>query len=296
MNLLKRTLVFILPVIGIGALVGGCGGASDKKISEIEGRIKALETKGVPDSVLAGVKVYTYNVSTGKKTGNMNLAISYTDSMLKGIKAAEDWYTNAMTSYKPKVESLKANLTDKKKSLTGLQLRVADSMMAVADSFIKLDWIIQANGKLCKLDSVMPNLQTCEQTAAQVRKALVGKWADVHKVKSDDGKYSSTESRKYTFGADGSYQADESMKGQTMQYLKEDWQFISWGTWDLIGDTVKIHITREKCPRQIYTNFNMKTNKWDEKKSPTYDSTLTGNLKDKFMTFKDIKDVFKKSK
>lgn len=296
MNYFKHSLALILPVIGISALVSGCGGASEKKISEIEGRIKVLEEKGVPDSVLSNVKVYTYNVETAKKAGNMTTAISYTDSMIKGIKIVEDWYTNTMASYKPAIESLKGSLTEKKKSLSGLQLKAADSMIAVADSFVKINWLIQAKGKLCTLDTIMTDLQKCEAAAAQTKKILTGTWTDIHKVKSDDGKYSSTEKRVYKFGPDGSYNAQEEMKGQTMEYLKEDWQFVSTGTYDLKGDTIRIHVTREKCPRQIYTQFNMKTKKWVEEKKPTYDSTIINNSKDKFMVFKDIKEVFKKSR
>jgi hypothetical protein len=296
MKLLKHSLAFLLPVIGVSAFVSGCGGASDKKISEIEGRIKALEAKGVPDSVLSNIKVYTYNVATGKKAGNMSTAIAYTDSMIKGIKIAEDWYTNTMASYKPAVESLKSSLAAKKSNLSGLQLRAADSMLAIVDSFVKIDWLIQAKSKLCDFDTMMTDLQKCEKTAAQIKKVLPGTWTDIHKIKSDDGKYSATEKRIYKFGADGSYNAQEEMKGQTMEYFKEDWQFVSSGTYDLKGDTIRIYITKEKCPHQVYTQFNMKEKRWIEQKKPTYDSTITNHSKDKFMTFKDMREVFKKSK
>ena len=62
------------------------------------------------------------------------------------------------------------------------------------------------------------------------------------------------------------------------------------------GDTVLMFVEREKCPRQVYHNYMKKDGRlrWVKNVSPTYDSTIVGHGKDRYMTYQYLLDFFKK--
>lgn len=291
---LKRLIPYLALSVISAVLAVGCGGASEKKLAEIESRIKALQEKGVPDSVLANVKVYHYNVISAKKVSNAGNAKKYTDSMLVAIVKAEQWYETSMQEFKPYIDNLRKKIVDKKSALTGLQLKTADSVLSIADSFINLNWLIQARWKMDKLDSLMPLLEENEAKAQKIRKQLVGKWGDSHWIKPEDANYKALDKRVYKFTKDGKFEGSEEMNGQTTDYMKEEWQFLSWGTYDLKGDTIHLFISREKCPKQVFTQLNVRENKWVRNVKSTYDSTITNGSKDRFIVFDYLKENFKK--
>lgn len=265
-----------------------------KKGEPIESRIAALTAKGVPDSVLSNVKVYLYNTTSLKKTGQYGKARAYGDSLKIGIKAAETWYETTMQTSKPYIETLRATLTTKIETLSGLPRKDADSLLSVIDSFSTINWLIQAKNKLDKLDTIMPILLQNEATAKTVLTKLTGTWRDVHVIRAEEDNFKATQRRTYKFAKDGAYEGSEAMVGQTTPYMKEDWKFLSWGTFDLMGDTIYLNITREKCTRQVFTQLNVKENKWTRNVKPTYDSTITDGSKNRFITFNDLKLEFKK--
>ncbi|HLV33170.1 MAG TPA: hypothetical protein VKY57_16505 [Chitinispirillaceae bacterium] len=274
-------------------LLTGCG-TSEKKLEEIEGRISALEEKGVPDSVLSSVKVYVYNVKAAKKGSNAGIIRKYADSMAIGIEQAESWYQKSMEEFKPYVESKKQELGEQKINLTGLQLKTVDSMFTLVDSLVQINWLIQAKNKVDKLDSIMPVLLENEKKASEIRNKLTGKWTDIHWVKPEDVNYKALDKRIYTFKKDGSFEGSESLKGQTTEFLKEDWHFLSWGKYDLKGDTIHLFIDREKCLRQIFIQWHINKKTWVKDEKPTYDSTITDGSKDRFITFDYLKENFRK--
>lgn len=295
MKVVRSLSVCCLSLLLVAGLAVNCG----KKGPTMEERIKALEEKGVPDTILADIKVYLYNVTSLAKTGQGGKARTYRDSLKNGLAAAEAWYDQTMTANKPIIDNLYKSFTERKATLTGLPLRDADSLIKIADSLIAKNWLIAARTKLEQFDTIMGILVRNETTAKELRKKLVGTWKDVHIVRpnEDEGyKFKATETRVYKFGADGSFEGQEEMHGQTTPFMKEDWKFISWGKYDLMGDTIYQFIEREKCVQQIFTQLNAKTNKWDRNVKPTYDSTITNNSKDRFITFDDLKIAFKKIK
>ncbi len=264
-----------------------------------EERIKALEEKGVPDSVLANVKVYLYQVNAARKSAQAGKARTYSDSLKKGMVAAEAWYEQAMQTNRPIVEKLRNSFVERKASLSGIRLTDADSLLKIADSLIAKNWLVQARTKLESFDTIMGILVKNEQKAKEIRKLLIGTWKDVHVVRpnEDEGyKWKAVETRIYKFGADGSFEGHEELHGQTAPIRKEDWKFLSWGKYDLMGDTIYQFITREKCVEQVYHFLDPKTNKWRREEQKTYDSTITNGSKDRFIVFSDLKLEFKKIK
>jgi hypothetical protein len=281
-------------------MIAGLAVDCAKKGPTIEERIKSLETKGVPDSVLSSVKVYLYNVTNLGKTGQIGKARLFKDSLKTGIVAAEAWYDKAMQENKTYIESIKKTINDGKSKLTGLPLKDCDSLLKVADSFVSINWLIQARTKFDDLNGMMPVFLKNQERAAELRPKLYGTWKDVHVLRppedEEGANYKATETRIYSFAKDGGFTGVEEMHGQTTPYIKEDWKFLSWGTFDLMGDSIYLFITREKCAQQVFTQFNNKTKKWDRLEKPTYDSTITNNKKDKFITYDDLKIAFKKVK
>lgn len=293
---LRTVLTLSLSFSLVAAAVISCG----KKGPAFDERIKTLETKGTPDSVLSSVKVYLYNVNNLGKTGQIGKVRLYKDSLKTGLAAAEAWYEKAMQDNKVYIENVKKTINEKKAKLTGLPLKDCDSLFNVADSFVTINWLIQARTKFEQLDAMMPVFEQNQERAAELLPKLYGTWKDVHVLRPPEDEegahYKATETRIYTFGKDGKFYGIEEMHGQTTPYMKEDWKFISWGTYDLMGDSIYLFINREQCAQQVFTQLNNKTNKWDRNVKPTYDSTVTNNKKDKFITWDDLKIAFKRSK
>ncbi|MBN1577176.1 MAG: hypothetical protein JW913_11525 [Chitinispirillaceae bacterium] len=295
MKLLRSFSVCALSFLMVASIAIDCG----KKGPTIEQRISALQEKGVPDTVLANVKLYLYQVNSARKASQAGAARTYGDSLKKGIVIAEAWYDQAMQTNKPIVEKLRKSFVDRKASLSGLQLQDADSLLKITDSLIAKNWLVQARTRMESFDTIIGVLVQNEEKAKEIRKKLVGTWKDVHELRpnEDEGyRWKAVETRIFKFGADGSFEGHEEMHGQTAPIRKEDWKFLSWGKYDLMGDTIYQFITREKCVQQLYHFLDPKTNKWRREDQKTYDSTITNGAKDRFITFDDLKIAFKKIK
>jgi hypothetical protein len=145
----------------------------------------------------------------------------------------------------------------------------------------------------------MPTLLESQERADELRPQLYGTWKDVNTVSKPEDEegpnYRATETRIYTFGKDGSFAGVEEKHGQSSPYLKEDWKFISNGTFDLMGDSICMFVKHEKCVQQMYTRYYTDVKKWKPEPKPTYDSTFATPKKD-IITWSDLKIEFKYSK
>jgi hypothetical protein len=294
MKLLRFSFVCTLTFFLLSSIIVNCG----KKGPTIEERIQTLQDKGTPDSVLANVKVYLYQYTSAKKASQSGIMRTYKDSLKKGIVVAEAWYEEAMTTNKPIIDNLKKSIVERKAKLSGLPLQDCDSLLAIADSLVSKNWLVQARTKFESLDSIIPIFLSNQEKGEKLRKKLIGSWKDVHTLHSPDDspkKFFAKEVRVFTFNDDGSFESSEECKGQTDIIRKEDWKFLSYGTFDLMGDTIYQFINREKCTRQIYTFLDPKTMKWKKPEvKPTYDTTITDGSKDRFIVWDDLKVEFKK--
>ncbi len=275
----------------LGLILAGCGGVSQEKLDVAKAQIAELESKGVPDSLLSKPKVFLYQTTTALKTSNSGLARRGYDSLTITLDYAQSWYEATMKQLKPRVASLRAKIEEGTEGLTGLQRAFADSMIGLVDSFTAKNWMLQAEQKASALEQTLPLLQEDEKKAQRIRKRLPGRWRGRRVIK-EPGK-NAVEKRELVFKTDGSIQVTEEMRGQTSEYLKEDWKFISWGTYDIKGDTIKLFIEREKCPRQTFWNYRDGKG-WVKEDQPTYDSTITNGSKDRFMTYDYVTEYFSK--
>jgi hypothetical protein len=153
-------------LVAAGSALTGCG-VTQKKIESYEAQLKSLETKGVPDSILSSVRVYLSQIISGKKSSLGTVVRTSSDSVQHYLAAAEKWYESTVQIAKPRVDSLVKVFTSKKDMLSGLQLREADSQLAIVDSFSKLSWHMQAQKQAELLDTLMPQLLRDERPKSQ---------------------------------------------------------------------------------------------------------------------------------
>lgn len=284
-NIITATLVAMF-------IMAGCG---KNKLEDAESRIKALEEMGAPDSVLSGAKVNLFQATSAKKIGNTKFLRRYTDSTILCLEKAEADFNAEVEKFRPYVENTRKSVKERIKQLSGLQLETAKEFDTELDSLANKGWILQAKMKCEFLDTFMNTLLNDEEKAKAATAAIAGTWFS---TRVPDKGYKAVEKRKFTFTADGKFTGEEEMKGQTSSETKEDWKFLSWGEYKIKGDTILLNVQREKCERQNFWNHKVKDGKlvWDPYVAPTYDSTITGGKKDRWLTFEHIKENFDKKK
>ena len=270
-------------------LLVGCG--SDHSITALEARLKVLEAKGLPDSILSSARFDLDKVKTGKKLGLVSEVDASLDSLKVHVKAAEKWSDGVMQANMARADSLSKLLATEKAGLTGFQLKEADSLFSPIDSNFKKGWYLQARGAADHLDSMMPSLLRDEENAKQVSGKIIGTWTMLKHHREDGA--NAVEKTKVSFLKDGTFAMDEEMKGQTSPQLKEDWQFLTQGNYGLKGDTILLMTKTEKCPRQIYWNLD-DNNKWVKTDKKPYDTVITDGSKDRSIAFSYLKENYKK--
>ena len=122
--------------------------AVNRMVEDAEKRVNALSEKGVPDSSLSRAKVFLYQAKDAKQRGNVGLAKMSADSMRILIAQAEAQYEDNMNRLKPWIQQQKQHIQQATAHLTGLHKRHADSLMGVIDSFIAMNWLLQADPTL----------------------------------------------------------------------------------------------------------------------------------------------------
>jgi len=272
-------------------LIAGC--VVQKKLDDAQRRINALEEKGAPDSVIAGAKVALFQATSAKKIGDTKFVRKFTDETMICLEKAETDFNAAIEKMRPYVESTRKTIKKRMKQLSGLQLKTAQGFDAAIDSMVNKGWILQAKQKCEFLDTLMNSLLKDEEKAKEAKSSIVGTWVS---TRVPDAGYKAVEKRKFTFGADAKFSGEEEIKGQTSAETKEEWKFLSWGSYQIKGDTVLMNVQREKCARQNYWNHKIKNGKlqWVLYEAPTYDSTITNGKKDRWLTFEHIKETFDK--
>jgi hypothetical protein len=289
-------VVFALSVI---ALISGCS-VSQRALDDAQRRIDALKAKGVPDSSLSTALVYLYQAKDANQRGNKGLARLSADSMRILIAQSEALYSENLIKLRPTVDSLIFIINKAKSELSGLQVKKLDSAMKVIETFSQKNWIyqVEANVKAVVAD-MLPQLKFNEARAKELRNRVVGEWVCINKTKNDENKaINSVEKKVFIFNKDGSAKLVESKKGQSSQVLKEDYEFNSYGTYDLLGDTIMIFIKRFASVKQNFENQVDKNGKkvWETQKQPTYDSTITDGSQDRWIPFTEMQTDFVQEK
>lgn len=292
---MKRFIVVLLSLTALVTFIG-CG-VSKSKLAEAEKRVETLLEKGVPDSLLSRAKVFIYQAREAKRRGDGALAKMSADSMEALLQQAEENYANDLQRLRPYIDSLKGVFNEERKQLSGLQEKRLDSLVGVVDSFAQMNWMLQAEAKAKEIVAYLPELRDAESKAEKLRSKVYGTWVCTNVTKKEsDPSVNAVEKKIFTFNRDGSAKFVEKKKGKSGQFLKEDWEFRSFGTFDIFADTVHVFVDRFAAVKQDFTELKKVNDKpkWVTKSHPTYDSTITDGSQNRYIDYDDLLADFKR--
>lgn len=290
--------VRIIKLTGVTVLLSivGCG-VNEKTFTNAEKKIADLKSQGVMDSTLSTVKVLLYQARDAQQRGNTGLAKNTTKQLKRELASVEATFKETVNRLMPKIDSLRSVIRATRSGLTGLQLKKIDSMMVPVDSFMRLKWYLSAYSKAQEIGSMIPQFNKDEERAKELKTIIPGEWVCTNITKSKEVKgVHAVEKKIFTFNRDGSVLLIETKKGQSGPFLKEDWEFKSWGTYDMNGDTIHLFINRFASIRQnferLYFEDGGKKKVWKKEPQPTYDSLITDGSQDRYITYPDLKEDF----
>ena len=297
--MIKR-LALLTVVAGIACLIAACS-VSDRAIASAEKRINALKAKGVPDSALSPCLVYLYQAREMKKSHQAGESRAGMKMLRIELAKAEALYRDQIANLRPTVDANLATINAARQRYDGLELKKLDSLTAVVDSFLRIEWLLQANTKAEEIIKRLPQFDFDSDRAKEIRPRLAGEWVCANKTTSKENKaINAVEKKIFIFEKDGTARLVENKKGQSGPYLREDWEFNSWGKWNVNGDTVRLFIDRFAAVRQnfqrMYLSDGGKKKEWRNEPQPTYDSTITDGSQDRFVTFTDLQSDFEQVK
>ena len=217
--------------------------------------------------------------------------------MKRELASVEANFKETVNRLMPVIDSLRSVIRATRSGLTGLQLKKIDSMMVPVDSLLAMKWYLAAHTKAQEIGSLIPQFNKDEERVKELRSILPGEWVCTNITKSKEEKgVNAVEKKVFTFNRDGSVLLEENKKGQSGPFLKEDWEFKSWGKYDMNGDTIHLFIDRFASLRQnferLYLEDGGKKKVWKKEPQPTYDSTITDGSQDRYITYEDLKGDF----
>ena len=291
---LSRRLCAVV-LAGVTAALIGCS-VSDETLNATQQRMDELKAKGVPDSALSGVKVYLFEARDCKARDLGGQARKAADSMLMMLRKVEDYYANHVAKLQPVIDSLLAVADQSRSALSGAQIHKLDSLKGVVDSLAKAQRPVEAEKLARALVARMPALLEDQKKADGLAKIIPGTvWECVNKKTSDVFKeVNAVEKKVFTFGKDGKAVYVESEKGRSDKDTKNDYEFVSYGTYDFAGDTIIVRVNRFIAKRQIIDVRWEKDGKesWKRDVGPMYDSAITDGSQDRWISLADLKEDF----
>jgi hypothetical protein len=300
---MKKWLAILATAAFIGSMFA-CS-VSDSMLEDADKRLKALKSKGLPDSVLSQPQVHLYQAREAKRKSQFSdtkaEARNAAKLMKKELLKAEAYYQEKVSKLRPTVDSLRAIIKTARGNYTGLVLKRYDSLSAMVDSFSRVDWLLQSYTRAKELIGLIPRFIVDVERAKKLRDTVPGEWVCSQKDTNAENKDVNAVTKKiFTFEKNGKARFVESKKGQSGLYLKEDWQFLSTGTWEIAGDTVHIFVNRFAAERQMFERLYImdggKKKEWRKEPKPTYDSTITDGSQDRYVAYSDLKEDFVQTK
>lgn len=290
-----------LNFISLTAIIAitGCGGVSKKSIDTAHKRIETLKSQGVPDSMLSMAKVYLNQVEIFQEKGKTPDAKKSAIELEKQLADAENFFKNSVSNLLPSIEALKSKIKSSRSEFSALQGKKIDSMLTVVDSFVGIKWYLQANNTAQEIANRIPQFREDQQKANEIMKKVPGEWVCTNHIKGTENKeINALEKKIFSFDRKGSVKLIENKKGRSGPYLKEDYEYRSVGTWDVLGDTIYLFINRFTAVRQNFERMYKENNKfiWKKENHPPYDSTITDGSQDRNIIFADLLGDFQQTR
>ncbi|MBN1308845.1 MAG: hypothetical protein JXA18_13055 [Chitinispirillaceae bacterium] len=294
--------VRLIKLFGVTALLSlvACG-VNERFYANAEKKIAELKAQGVMDSTLSNAKVLMYQSKSAQEQGNTGLAKTSAKSLKRELASVEATFKETVNRLMPVIDSLRSVIRAARSGLTGLQLKKIDSMMVPVDSLIGIKWYLSAYTKAQEIAGRIPEFNKNEERAQELKTVLPGEWVCINETKSKEVRgVHAIEKKIFAFNRDGSVLLTETKKGQSGPFLKEDWEFKSWGNYDMHGDTIHLFIKRFASLRQNFQRLyvdkvgDREKRTWKSEPQPTYDSTITDGSQDRYITYTDLKEDFVK--
>ncbi len=289
----RRSLIQLLSLTALIAVVS-CS-VSEKTLENGQKRIDALKSQGMPDSLLSQAKMFLVQARDEKLRNNNMVSLKAADSLNIVLKQLETSYKNDLSNLASQIESLRAQVNETRSQVSGFQVQRIDSMMHVVDSFVSIKWYPDALAKIKTVIDVLPQVKIDEQKANELKGKVNGTWTCTNVTKhSEDPTVHAVEKKIFIFNNDGSCKFIENKKGKSGPFLKEDYEFVSYGTYGYKGDTVYLSINRFAAVRQNFERLFIEGKKrtWKQDLQPTYDSTITDRSQDRYVAYPDLVSDF----
>ena len=249
--------------LSVVLLFMGCK-SYEQKLESTQSRLKAIEDKGLPDSVVTPVRMAIVASQGEKKRNRVGEANKKLKEATLSVKKAEDFLEKSLSVKKPEVIARFNSFKEKaSKELRGLHKLDADSLLGAADSLLKIDFFFKAERFLDKFEKDYPKMVRAQVVADSLRPKVRGRWVFTETTKHQENKnVNAVEKKVFSFDGNGKSMFVEEKHGQSAPNLKEDWKFETWGNWDMKGDTVWVIATKFIQNKQTFWQYNELTKKW----------------------------------
>lgn len=286
-----------LYLISLTAIVvlAGCGGVSQETLDQAQKRIDNLKTQGIPDSMLSMAKVYLAQAIISKDKGKTPDAKKAAVELEKQLSDVEKYYKNHVSNLLPSIESLKSQIKSAREEFSALQAKRIDSMLIVVDSFVNVKYYLQANNTAKEIMNSIPQFREDQKKANEIIKKIPGEWVCTNHIKGTENKaINAIEKKIFSFDKKGGVKLIENKKGQSGPFLKEDYEYRSVGTWDVLGDTIYLFVNRFTAVRQNFERMHKEGKKliWKKENHAPYDSTITDGSQDRNIIYADLLSDF----
>jgi len=290
-----------LHLIGLTAIVvlAGCGGVSQETLDQAQKRIDNLKSQGIPDSMLSMAKVYLAQAIICKDKGKTPEAKKAADELEKQLTDVEKYYKENVSNLLPSIESLKSQIKSARSEFSALQAKRIDSMVNVVDSFVNIKFYLQANNTAKEIVNSIRKFREDQKKANEIIKKIPGEWVCTNHIKGTENKeINAIEKKIFTFDKKGGVKLVENKKGRSGPFLKEDYEYRSVGTWDVLGDTIYLFVNRFTAVRQNFERMHKEDNKliWKKENHAPYDSAITDGSQDRSIIYADLLSDFVQTK
>jgi len=291
----RRSLIGIFSLTAL--LIAGCG-VSEKAIQDGQAKIDALKEKGVPDSLLSQSKLYLRMASDGILHKNSSESSKGMSEFKKEISNIEKSAPSIISQLDSEINSVRSQAESIKARLTGHQVFKLDSAMSIVDSLLGLNNKAEAVAKIRNIQKMLPVLIEDEKKANEIKDKVYGTWTCTNVTKhSEDRTVNAVEKKIFILKRDGTAKFIEKKSGKSGLYLKEDYEYDSYGTFGFRGDTIYLSINRFVAVKQNFTRMtDVKKKIWTPDNHPPYDTTITDKSQDRFIAYQDLISDFKRSK
>ncbi len=266
----------------------------EKEFSEATRRLDALREQDFPDSLISPI---SNNITNAKSSLKRHRSGDAKNSYKAAIVALEQAELIAQQNLTEKLPTLKSKLASQRseadKSLTKLHLKAAQKLFHGADSLLNKKAFFTAEKHITKIDNHLADLAEQEERAKSLRKKVYGTWTFTQNIKNvEDKSVKAYHKKTFSFRKNGKASFIDEKKGKSASFLKEDWKFESYGTFDLKGDTVFLAVTQFNTPRFTTWAGDGKGN-WQKNSQPTSKTTVTDGSQDRHIAFSTLSEEFK---